>query len=1055
METGRISKVSLAPDGWTAQITFEGLGTPGAQSAFRLDPETTPRLVFEVASAGFDQAGAPVTVLREVVATRVLREPYPNQGKLEQVAVNGDLVVTFALSDYVFAGETVSLDASAGAVTIARSGTTPLTSLASVDVAVTNASALQVAQAKPVANFATPDRQLVTDKIHVEVAAASMFAEAGVSVAAVRFIATDQSGGRVEHLVSAAATSTWGVGDARPITVYSADIPTAGLRDGDLITVRAEVLPHVGEALVSAAASTVGANPTVFADQIYLLDKDNSFGKAFAYVDPDVAAGSGRASADAAAAATTPFRTIGEALVAVQGFNTQAFGRANVDNAEIRLTEGVHRWVGSPVSAASVVSKDVWVTITSDPAASRSQVILTGASDGRNTNAFADFIKIENVTIDRTPMGTSANAIMRGDAGDRLWLDKVVFDGNDQRTGSFLQDNIWVTQSDLNEIGSAFSSFSSLTNGFKFRGVTADSGPGATMNGNLLIGSDTHNVETRFFKQPTALDADGAFIGYNRMTDDGAATFVDVARLQSVEGFAIVGNSFTAGLATQPALSLSGDSHFFPVSNLVVQNNIVTGARVNVGYNDIADQNHVKTLLSLENNTLQQLNTKHDVFSLDSDNTGGWAALYGVGSKNNTVIDPPASRNFNLEFDGIGTTVAGQVRHAGVQSGVVTEANAAPVAASDAYAMLQADMLTVAAAGVLANDRDADGDALSAALGAGPTSGALTLNPDGSFVYTPREGFVGIDRFTYRAGDGDDTSDLTNVAIQVIQRTDRPIALDDTGFSAAFGTSLRISLSSLLANDQNATGGTLSVTSVSGVVNGAAVLSGDAVLFTPAAGFTGEASFTYTLTSSTRGQDTARVAVSVGFGPPGGDFTILIGTEGDDRSFASKNGRDYIDGKAGADWIDGRGGDDFIIGGMGRDTLVGGAGNDTMLGGVDGDQFRFDGRVLVGTETDLILDLNFAEGDALSFSSFAAGTFRAQAGGNPLSIISSGSGVIVDSVADLIELSAQSPAVWATEDAAAPGRLTLWVRDADNDQLALQLNGALTAYLNAGGALLV
>src|SRR5262249_12883892 len=39
--------------------------------------------------------------------------------------------------------------------------------------------------------------------------------------------------------------------------------------------------------------------------------------------------------------------------------------------------------------------------------------------------------------------------------------------------------------------------------------------------------------------------------------------------------------------------------------------------------------------------------------------------------------------------------------------------------------------------GVLSNDTDPDGDLLHAVLVTGPSHGSLTLNPDGSFSYTP------------------------------------------------------------------------------------------------------------------------------------------------------------------------------------------------------------------------------------------------------------------------------------------------------------------------------
>jgi ELWxxDGT repeat protein len=55
---------------------------------------------------------------------------------------------------------------------------------------------------------------------------------------------------------------------------------------------------------------------------------------------------------------------------------------------------------------------------------------------------------------------------------------------------------------------------------------------------------------------------------------------------------------------------------------------------------------------------------------------------------------------------------------------------------------------------VLTNDRDPNGNPLTAALVTGPTKGTLTLNANGTFSYRPNAGFIGTDSFTYRASDG-------------------------------------------------------------------------------------------------------------------------------------------------------------------------------------------------------------------------------------------------------------------------------------------------------------
>jgi hypothetical protein len=55
---------------------------------------------------------------------------------------------------------------------------------------------------------------------------------------------------------------------------------------------------------------------------------------------------------------------------------------------------------------------------------------------------------------------------------------------------------------------------------------------------------------------------------------------------------------------------------------------------------------------------------------------------------------------------------------------------------------------------------------MTAVLAAGPAHGALALSANGAFAYTPQAGYVGEDRFTYRAGNGQ-LSDVATVTITV------------------------------------------------------------------------------------------------------------------------------------------------------------------------------------------------------------------------------------------------------------------------------------------------
>jgi hypothetical protein len=98
---------------------------------------------------------------------------------------------------------------------------------------------------------------------------------------------------------------------------------------------------------------------------------------------------------------------------------------------------------------------------------------------------------------------------------------------------------------------------------------------------------------------------------------------------------------------------------------------------------------------------------------------------------------------------------------------VVRGVNDVPVGAEDAYTLTGDTTLSVPATGVLANDADVDNDPLTAVYFAGPDHGLLTLNPDGSFDYTPDMGYTGPDAFYYFANDGQSDSALTTVNLIV------------------------------------------------------------------------------------------------------------------------------------------------------------------------------------------------------------------------------------------------------------------------------------------------
>ncbi len=140
--------------------------------------------------------------------------------------------------------------------------------------------------------------------------------------------------------------------------------------------------------------------------------------------------------------------------------------------------------------------------------------------------------------------------------------------------------------------------------------------------------------------------------------------------------------------------------------------------------------------------------------------------------------------------------------------------NDPPVAADDNYSVDEDNILTVDdATGVLANDSDIEGDELSVTLASNVSNGALTLNSDGSFEYTPDANFFGTDTFTYEVSDGKGGTDTGTVALTINPVNDTPVAADDNYSVDEDDTLLT---GNVLTNDSDPDGDPLIVSAVNG-----------------------------------------------------------------------------------------------------------------------------------------------------------------------------------------------------------------------------------------------
>ncbi len=153
---------------------------------------------------------------------------------------------------------------------------------------------------------------------------------------------------------------------------------------------------------------------------------------------------------------------------------------------------------------------------------------------------------------------------------------------------------------------------------------------------------------------------------------------------------------------------------------------------------------------------------------------------------------------------------------------------------------------------VLANDFQAPGNGLTISnLNLAGAVGQISISGDRKAVlYTPPNGFVGSDSFSYTVRDQFGNTSSADVTVTVQFQSASPIAVDDS-FEVPTGSSNRAL--NVLENDVPSAAGGISVISVtSGSAGGFLSVTGggQSIRYTPQAGFNGTEQFTYTIQDS-------------------------------------------------------------------------------------------------------------------------------------------------------------------------------------------------------------
>ncbi|MDB5335101.1 MAG: outer rane adhesin like protein [Planctomycetaceae bacterium] len=157
---------------------------------------------------------------------------------------------------------------------------------------------------------------------------------------------------------------------------------------------------------------------------------------------------------------------------------------------------------------------------------------------------------------------------------------------------------------------------------------------------------------------------------------------------------------------------------------------------------------------------------------------------------------------------------------------------------------------------------DADGDPLTFLAGTITAShGAVHINTNGSFTYTPNTGYVGSDTFSFKVNDGTVNSSNGIVSVQIIATGNSPPVATPVSISVGMNTTFSGFLSGTDADGDPLTFAAGNTHPAHGTVN---IASNGSFTYTPNANFTGSDSFSFRVNDGTINSADALVSIQVG-----------------------------------------------------------------------------------------------------------------------------------------------------------------------------------------------
>ncbi|NTS75633.1 tandem-95 repeat protein [Catenovulum sp. SM1970] len=617
---------------------------------------------------------------------------------------------------------------------------------------------------------------------------------------------------------------------------FTYTVTSGGVTETADVTVNVTAAPNV--APTTSAASSTGNEDTVIGVTLSGSDSDGSV----AHFKLTTLSANGTFYADAAktTALDTSSKITASGNTATISFapNADFNGTANFNFAAVD-NEGTQD--ASP--ASGTVTVNAVADIADDTASTVEETAVT--IDVLDNDSFDG-----SATISATTDGSKGTtAIVNGQV---VYTPEEGFVGQDTFTYT-------VTSGGVTETADVTVNVTAAPNVAPTTSAASSTGNEDTVIGVTLSGSDSDGSVAHF--KLTTLSANGTFYA------DAAKT----TALDTSSEITASGNTATIYFAPNADFNGTANFNFAAVDNEGTQDASPASGTVTVNaVADIADDTA---------STVEETAVTIDV--LDNDSFDGSATISATtdGSKGTTAI-VNGQVVYTPEEGFVGqdtftyTVTSGGVTETADVTVNVTAANNKPDAVDDTIAVNEGASVS---GNILSNDSDPENDTLSITQINGSditftnnsfsfnvTGGTVTLksNGDYTFAHDGSEPPLVDASFTYTVSDGNGGVDTATVTLDVTALNDDPVANNDS-VTTDEDTAIDINVSTLLNNDTDTDGGTLTVTGVSSPSNGTVVLNNGVVTFTPAENFNGVASFDYSVSDGNGGADTATVTVNV------------------------------------------------------------------------------------------------------------------------------------------------------------------------------------------------